>query len=381
MLSPGGGVGMQLGFYPVLHFGILERLNPGHYDLRELACPCTQQRIGRQERRKRHALFEVLQDRHRLSEMMRSAARLEFEHRYVAHRIQCPKRRKVLFATFAGEMHRHVLVRNAFVSQRDSHTPGRRTPPKSVKPHAATLANLPHRCEQLEPPELARADNVRLNLIRTLRLEWKLSTTLLAFHGFSLNGARMEAQLAALTPGLPEELAVVCPDAPHSCELESVERLHQRWGIARLPPPYLHWWNATDDGSDYRGWETTREFVRELLLRHAPVGILGFSQGGILATAIAALSHAGELPPIRFAVIVAGSLPRSQVIKPFLATNIAVPSLHVWGEKDTIAASAPAALECFDPATREQVIWPGAHSLPATGPGALAIVNFVRRHS
>ena len=209
-----------------------------------------------------------------------------------------------------------------------------------------------------------------------------MSTTLLAFHGFSLNGARMQAQLAALTPGLPEELAVVCPDAPHSCELESVDRLYQRWGIARLPPPYLNWWNATDDGREYRGWEATREFVKELLLHYAPVGILGFSQGGILATAIAALSHAGELPAIRFAVIVAGGPPRAQIIKPFLATNIAVPSLHIWGERDSIAASAaPAALECFDPATREQMIWPGAHSVPPTGPGALAIVNFVKHHS
>lgn len=233
-----------------------------------------------------------------------------------------------------------------------------------------------------ESPELARTYNVRLNLALTQRPEQELSTTLLAFHGFSLNGARMEAQLAALTPALPEELAVVCPDAPHSCELESVERLYKRWRIARLPPPYLNWWNATDDGSEYRGWEATREYVKELLSRYARVGILGFSQGGILATAIAALSHAGELPAIRFAVIVAGGPPRAQAIKPFLTQIIGVPSLHVWGERDTIAASAaPAALECFDPATREHLIWPGAHSVPPTGPGALAIVNFVKRHS
>jgi pimeloyl-ACP methyl ester carboxylesterase len=55
-----------------------------------------------------------------------------------------------------------------------------------------------------------------------------------------------------------------------------------------------------------------------------------------------------------------------------------VPSLHIWGANDPLIGDTSAALvELFHPATREVVVWPGAHSLPATGPAAAAIVEFI----
>src|SRR4051794_27907476 len=137
-----------------------------------------------------------------------------------------------------------------------------------------------------------------------------MKTTMVAFHGFTLNGGEMRAQLAPLAGELAPHVDLLCPDAPHTCAPESVDRLYSAWQSPRRPPPCLSWWDATDDGSVYRGWDETREMVRELFQRHEPAGVFGFSQGAMLAAAAAAMSAWGEIAPLRFAVLVAGGVPR-----------------------------------------------------------------------
>jgi pimeloyl-ACP methyl ester carboxylesterase len=200
-------------------------------------------------------------------------------------------------------------------------------------------------------------------------------TALVALHGFSVNGAVMRAQLEAVLPAR----AIVAPDAPHACAADAVDRLYAMWDEPRRLPPHLMWWDASDDGREYRGWDETRELMRPILAA-GPVGLIGFSQGAILATALAAMSAHGEMPPIRFAILIGGRPPRADVLLPFLARPIEVPSLHVWGEADTLVGDGPRALlELYAPATREVVSWPGAHSIPTTGPAADAIARFIAR--
>ena len=50
-------------------------------------------------------------------------------------------------------------------------------------------------------------------------------------------------------------------------------------GARAAPPPYLSWWNATDDGRVYRGWDESRAQLAALAAQ-GPFGVLGFSQGG-----------------------------------------------------------------------------------------------------
>src|SRR5689334_10142100 len=157
--------------------------------------------------------------------------------------------------------------------------------------------------------------------------------SLLALHGFTLNGTVMRASLAPLLPRLPKGLELICPDGPVTCSPASVDRMYAMTGGSRQPP-HLSWWDSSDDGRVYHGWEQTREALRAVLERHQPIGVLGFSQGGMVAAAVAALSARGELPPLRYVILVAGGPPRAEAMQSWFEQPIAIPSLHVWGERD-----------------------------------------------
>jgi pimeloyl-ACP methyl ester carboxylesterase len=209
-----------------------------------------------------------------------------------------------------------------------------------------------------------------------------MSTTLLALHGFTQNGSQFRSHLEPLAKRLPMDITLVCPDAPNVCSEGGVERLYGLTGALRLPPPHLCWWDASDDGRIYRGWETSLERLRELAKNAGPIGVLGFSQGAGVAAALAALAGAGEFPEIAFVILVAGRVPRADVLQPWFASPLRIPSLHVWGEQDAFAeALSPLLVECFEPGVREQVRWPGPHILPTRGPAADAILTFIGRHA
>jgi hypothetical protein len=79
--------------------------------------------------------------------------------------------------------------------------------------------------------------------------------------------------------------------------------------------------------------------------------------------------------------LIAGRVPRSDEVAPLLARPLAIPSLHIRGERDPIAKGHVEALaEHFDPATRKYVLWPGPHVVPARGEAADALVTFIEAH-
>ncbi|HWZ89614.1 MAG TPA: alpha/beta fold hydrolase [Polyangiaceae bacterium] len=208
-----------------------------------------------------------------------------------------------------------------------------------------------------------------------------MSHTLLAFHGFTMNGELMRDALGPLVAALAPKVRVVCLNAPHACSAATVERMY-RGSSKPAPPPHLSWWNASDDGLDYRGWEDTRDLVREALDRYAPVSILGFSQGAILAAAVAALAQSGELPEVHGAVLVAGRTPRAARLQAAFMDPIALPSLHVWGERDTVTGQYCQELaDHFAPVERELAVWSGGHVIPTKGPAYEAMVRFVLEHA
>ena len=76
-----------------------------------------------------------------------------------------------------------------------------------------------------------------------------MKPTLLALHGFTLNGAMMQRALGPLEAALSAHVDLVYPDGPHTCSPEAVDRLYRRWKMPRLPPPHRTWWDSSDDGS------------------------------------------------------------------------------------------------------------------------------------
>jgi predicted esterase len=206
-----------------------------------------------------------------------------------------------------------------------------------------------------------------------------MQPTLIALHGYTMNGARLRALGSGLFRALEEDVTLVFPDAPLVCAAEAAQAAFAAWRIEPPDPPHLRWWRASDDGSAYEGWERARDSIRALIPEGAPCALLGFSQGAILAATLAALSARGEFPELHCAVLIAGAIPRARELAPLFDAPVAVPSLHVWGERDALAAgSAPRLAARFQEAQRETAIWPGSHTIPPGGDAFAAIVRFVR---
>jgi predicted esterase len=214
-------------------------------------------------------------------------------------------------------------------------------------------------------------------------------TRLVALHGFTMNGAGLRHMLADVEPRLVDLVEFVYPDAPHSASPESVAGITSLLGGPRAKPPNLEWWNASEDGTTYHGWEASRAAVQAALAPldsadrcDAPrVGLLGFSQGAAVAATLAALAERGGFPRLRFVVLVAGFKPRAAELAPLFDPPLSVPSLHIWGTADPFAKHGPRLFDHFSPDARQLLEWPGRHTVPTTGSAADALVEFVRRHA
>lgn len=203
------------------------------------------------------------------------------------------------------------------------------------------------------------------------------SSALLVLHGYTMNGGFGTSAARLLGP-LAERIRVVAPDAPLTCSDDAVTRFYAGAGVAQPPGPYRTWWRANEDNTEYEGWEQTRALLERLFREHSPVGVLGFSQGAMVASACAALSSCGELPPLRFAILVAGRVPRANAFRELFESPIRVPSMHVWGEHDAFSKdTAPMLMEHFDSASRERCVWPGGHVFPTSGLAGAALTRFI----
>ena len=209
-----------------------------------------------------------------------------------------------------------------------------------------------------------------------------MSGPALFFHGYTQNAASFAAGAAPLTAAFPPSLKLIVPDAPHVCSEEAVAAFYANRRGTRPAPPYRTWWRASDNGEEYLGWEDTLTLVRQLVEAHSPVGVIGFSQGAMLGTLVAALSARGELPKLRFAVLIAGRVPRALALQPLIAEKIRVPSLHVWGKRDSYSTSlSPELVDRFEARSSHSLVWPGGHQLPTRGFVPRAIDQFIATHT
>lgn len=235
---------------------------------------------------------------------------------------------------------------------------------------------------------------------------------ILCLHGFRQSGCKFRGRTAALRKALRNHAELVCIDAPWrrvpqlaTTTTEEEEEEKQEWvggggGTQEEPSGQRAWWDAQpprqEDGFiDYVGWQRSVGYVREFIVQEGPFdGILGFSQGAVMASLLCAL-QASELmakersvdivggdeivtvlplqPPtahsFSFAIIVSGFISRATDHQPLfesLACADTVPAtLHVMGKSDVVVEDARSReLAALFGDTAEVLEHDGGHAVP-----------------
>ena len=118
------------------------------------------------------------------------------------------------------------------------------------------------------------------------------------------------------------------------------------------------WWfgkPSAEDGQmrEYSKFDATVVYLRELMEKHQPDAVWGFSQGATAAAILTALVENPSLDPVfaaapkdssipwppkpfKFAILSAGFFPLDPRTTAYFATKPKTPTLHVLGRGDTI---------------------------------------------
>mmetsp|Transcript_21755 Transcript_21755/g.30261 ORF Transcript_21755/g.30261 Transcript_21755/m.30261 type:complete len:260 (+) Transcript_21755:173-952(+) len=164
----------------------------------------------------------------------------------------------------------------------------------------------------------------------------------LCLHSFRTSGEILKTQLsmAGFQKNLDHLMELEFVNAPHKCTEEEEQRIP---ALLRkiFEGPYYEWWNALEGGAVYAGWEESVELVRQTLIHSGPFdGVLGFSQGGSLASLICHMQQSGApqlsgAPPLSFAILMSARTARARDLEDYFSYPPAdIPALVFIGEQD-----------------------------------------------
>lgn len=196
---------------------------------------------------------------------------------------------------------------------------------------------------------------------------------LLGLHGWRTSAAVLHGQLtrSGWHQQLGDLVEITFVDAPHAARGPSSPDVTLAFGNQ----PFYEWWDARQaENGDWRfhGWSESKAFVEKFLREHGPFdGFLGFSQGGILASALLAMAQQGTvrrgsvgcwdlsmtrkstcmcsschpqamegIPPMKVAIVIGSMASRAAEHQSAFKLPVTVPSIHVYGEKDPLKRCA-----------------------------------------
>ncbi|KAG2447006.1 hypothetical protein HYH02_008160 [Chlamydomonas schloesseri] len=208
---------------------------------------------------------------------------------------------------------------------------------------------------------------------------------ILCLHSFRTSGKIFEEQLqrAQLTEALGDLVELTHVDAPHPAS-GAIPRDVKPY----FDGPYFEWFTAEAVGDrvefDEAKLEASELFLTQLLERQGPFdGLMGFSQGAVMSSALVALQRSGlrprlsALPPLRFCVLFAGMKsrhPQHAAAFAALGGKVPCPSLHVYGDRD--ALKNPHCVELADSFRNSTVLLhQRGHSIPALKGPQLAVLR------
>ncbi|KAJ1732641.1 hypothetical protein LPJ61_001947 [Coemansia biformis] len=148
------------------------------------------------------------------------------------------------------------------------------------------------------------------------------------------------------------------------------------------------YWPRALDPEDVCGLETSIAHLESVLQHQGPFdGVIGFSQGGLMAAVLCTLlenrheplSHSCTHPPFKFAVIASGYKLRDEKWLHVYERPIVTPSLHLYGVLDSMIHISQS-MELQDAFSRPVGLsFLGDHFVPKTHDAIRSIQQFVGR--
>lgn len=187
---------------------------------------------------------------------------------------------------------------------------------------------------------------------------------ILALHGYTSNAFILQRRIGAIRKACRDVADFVVVNGPLRVEpitapVESLDApsSSSSGGYTAANDPNMPleeqpraWWRSSDDGTEYRHFDATVDFLCAEVAQHGPFdGVFGFSQGACMAAIVASAFEdptryqrfCDKLPagqgPLRFCISVSGFAARDDKLKGlFAAHGIQTPILHVLGRADQI---------------------------------------------
>ncbi|KAJ3798261.1 FSH1-domain-containing protein [Lentinula aff. detonsa] len=221
----------------------------------------------------------------------------------------------------------------------------------------------------------------------------------LCLHGYSQNANMFSKKLAALRQQLPE-VELVFIDAPHvlqPVDLPAPSQMGYFSGFDSEPPPkdpQRGWWKTQNVQNIAAGLEVTLTLLRDVLKEQGVFnGVLGFSQGAVLAALLSGLLEKPAMypsfledgkavhPPFEFCISFAGYKPLDPLGAKLLTPNFKTPTLHVIGHNDIIV-TPERAQSLIDASLNGRVEFhDGGHFVPSKTAWRKFLAEYIRNPS
>ncbi|KAI9297480.1 FSH1-domain-containing protein [Neoconidiobolus thromboides FSU 785] len=211
---------------------------------------------------------------------------------------------------------------------------------------------------------------------------------LLMLHGYTQNKNVFEKKCGALRKSLKNHCEFQFIDAPF--ELTDKEEIKKYSGnsIGDENEKQLAWFIR--NSNVYDGLDESVDYLLKFINENGPFdGILGFSQGGIMASIISKMIEEdieeikqkyNSINLFKFNIIVSGFLPRDERVLDYYKKNSTIPSLFIIGERDDLVlpANSLKLKERYDNATL--LTHEGGHFIPTKAIYKAEILKFVNLH-
>lgn len=218
----------------------------------------------------------------------------------------------------------------------------------------------------------------------------------LCLHGYSQNASMLSKKLAAVQLQCPD-IEMIFFDAPHilqPVDLPAPSQMGYFAGFDSEPPPkepQRGWWKTQNVHVITAGLEVTLASLKDILKKRGKFdGVLGFSQGAVLAALLSGLLEKPQMypsfledgkalhPPFEFCICVAGYKPLDPLGASLVTPDFKTPTLHILGHND-IVVTPERAQSLIDVSFNGRVEYhDGGHFIPTKTAWRKFLADYIR---